>query len=170
LTAQAQAGVANRRVAMSGAAIVSAEAALAKAQYDLSKCTVAAPEPGRIAPFSVRQGDFMRPGTQVLAVVTNRRPRIVANMAERHLARIRVGQTALVTIGSDPWIIHEGRVSGIAVGVSRSPQDQQVVPYVEPTTDWVRLPRRFPIEITLDDWPADLGLYNGADARVLIWF
>jgi multidrug efflux system membrane fusion protein len=170
LTAQAQLGVATRRVAVSGSLIVSAQAALARAQYDLSKCTVASPEAGRIAPFTVRQGDYLRPGTQVLAIVTERRRRIVANMAERHLARIRVGQRAFITLGSDPWQLHSAHVSGIAVGIARSPAEPQVVPYVEPTTDWVRLPRRFPIELTLDDWPPDLGLFNGADARVLIWF
>ncbi len=168
--AQAQLGVATRQVAVAGAAIASAEADLAKARYDLSKTTVAAPEAGRVAPFTIRQGDYLTAGTEVLAVVTDQRPRIVANMAERHLARIRVGQSVLLSIGSDPWVMHRGRVSGIAVGVARSPDSPQVVPYVEPTTDWVRLPRRFPIEITLDDWPQDLGLFYGADARVLIWF
>lgn len=168
--AQAQLDVAVRRVAVAGAAIASNEAALAKADYELSKCTVAAPETGRVAPFTARQGDYLRPGTEVLAVVTDRRPRIVANVAERHLARIRPGQGVLVTLGSDPWAIHRGRVSAIAAGVARSPDSPQVVPYVAPTTDWVRLPRRFPVEITLDDWPPELGLFNGADARVLIWF
>lgn len=170
MSAQAQLSVAVRRVAVASALIASAQAALAKAQYDLSKTTVAAPEAGRVAPFVTRQGDYLRPGSEVLAIVTERRRRVVANMSERHLARIKVGQRVLLTLGSDPWVLHSGHVSGIAAGVSRSPDNPQVLPYVDPTTDWVRLPRRFPIEVTLDDWPADLGLFNGADARVLIWF
>jgi membrane fusion protein, multidrug efflux system len=44
-----------------------------------------------------------------------------------------------------------------------------VVPYVSPTTDWIRLPRRFPVEIDLGDLPKRERLYLGADARVLIW-
>jgi multidrug efflux system membrane fusion protein len=40
--------------------------------------------------------------------------------------------------------------------------------YVSPTTDWIRLQRRFPITLTLVDPPGDLKLYMGADARVLI--
>lgn len=170
MSAQAQLSVAVRRVAVASALIASAQAALAKAQYDLSKTTVAAPEAGRVAPFVTRQGDYLRPGSEVLAIVTERRRRVVANMSERHLARIKVGQRVLLTLGSDPWVLHYGHVSGIAAGVSRSPDNPQVMPYVDPTTDWVRLPRRFPVEVTLDDWPADLGLFNGADARVLIWF
>jgi len=169
-TAQAALAVASRRVAVATAVIASAQADLAKAQYDFSKTTVAAPEAGRITPFTIRQGDYVQPGTQVLALVTENRRRVVANMFERHLARIKPGQHVWLTLGSDPWVIHNGRVSGIAAGVSRSPNNPEVVPYVEPTTDWVRLPRRFPIEVTLDDWPPGLGLFNGADARVLIWF
>ncbi|MBS7542240.1 HlyD family secretion protein [Ancylobacter oerskovii] len=169
-TAQAALDVSNRRVVVAGATIASAKADLDKAQYDFSKTTMRAPEAGRIAPFTIRLGDYLSPGTEVLAIVTDRRRRIVANMPERHLARIRPGQRVWLTLGSDPWVIHYGRVSGVAAGVSRSPSNPQVVPYVEPTTDWVRLPQRFPIEITLDDWPAGLGLFNGADARTLIWF
>ncbi|WGD30207.1 efflux RND transporter periplasmic adaptor subunit [Ancylobacter sp. WKF20] len=169
-TAQAALDVSNRRVAVAIATIAAAQAALAKAQYDLSKTTVSAPEPGRVAPFTTRVGDYLQPGTEVLAVVTGHRRRVVANVPERHLARIQPGQSVWLTLGSDPWVIHHGRVSGIAAGVARSQDNPQVLPYVDPTTDWVRLPRRFPIEITIDDWPETLGLFNGADARVLIWF
>jgi multidrug efflux system membrane fusion protein len=170
IATQAQLGVATRRVAVVGGSMVSAQAAVDDAVYNLAKCTVTAPEAGRIAPFSIRQGDYLTPGTEVLALVTNRRPRIVANIAERHLARLRVGQGVLLTLGSQPWTLHRGKVSGIAVGVARSPGHAQVLPYVQPTTDWVRLPQRFPVEITLGEWPADVGLFNGADARVLVWF
>lgn len=170
MTAQAAFDVASRRVALVSATIVAASADLAKAQYDFSKTTVAAPEAGRVAPFITRAGDYVRPGTEVLALVTDRRRRVVANLVERHLARVRVGQRVWLTLGSDPWVLHRGTVSGIAAGVSRSPDNPQVLPYVEPTADWVRLPRRFPVEVTLDEWPSGLGQFNGADARVLIWF
>lgn len=169
-SSEAQLAVTARRVAVAQAAIASAEAALAKAQYDLSKTVMTAPEAGRVAPFVTRVGDYLRPGSEVLALVTERRRRVVANVSERHLARIRVGQRVLLTLGSEPWVLHYGHVSGIAAGVARSPDNPRVIPYVEPTTDWVRLPRRFPVEVTLDNWPEGLGLFNGADARVLIWF
>jgi len=170
LVAQSALSVANRRVSVSTATIASAEADLAKARYELSKTEVTAPEAGQVAPFITRQGDYVRPGTQVLGVVTGQRRRVVANVAERHLARIKPGQLVWLTLGSDPWTIHTGRVSGISAGVARSADAPSVVPFVEPTTDWVRLPRRFPVEVTLDEWPEGLGLFVGADARVLVWF
>lgn len=169
-SADAALAVAVRRVTVAQAAIASAEAALERARYELSKTTVSAPAAGRVTPFIIRVGDYVEPGTNVLAIVTGAQRRIVTNISERHLARTRVGQKAWVTLGSDPWVIHRGTVTGISAGVARSLTDPQVLPYVEPSTDWVRLPRRFPVEITLDDWPEGLGLYVGADARALIWF
>lgn len=170
LVAQSALSVANQRVSVSYATIASADADLAKARYELSKTEVATPEAGQVAPFTARRGDYVRPGTQVLAVVTGERRRVVANIAERHLGRVRIGQQVWLTLGSDPWTIHAGRVSGISAGVARSAEAPSVVPFVEPTTDWVRLPQRFPVEVMLDEWPASLGLFVGADARVLVWF
>jgi multidrug efflux system membrane fusion protein len=170
LAAQAAHNVAAQTVAVMTANLRAAKAALARADYRLSRTAIAAPQAGRVAPFTVRIGDYLTVGTQVLAVVTEARRRVVANMAERHLSRIRPGQRAWVTLGSQPWVLHLGRVTSIAPGVARSPTAPQVVPYVAPTTDWIRLPRRFPVEVELDHWPQGLPAYAGADARVLIWF
>lgn len=170
LVAQSGLGVANQRVTVAAADESAAEAALATARYRLSKTNVAAPTAGRIAPFTRRRGDSLATGTEVMAIVTAERPRIVANVAERHLSHLALGQSALVTIGSRPWHVLSGHVSGIAAGVARSPDAQRIIPYIEPTTDWIRLPRRFPVEITLDDLPPDAALPLGADARVLIRF
>jgi multidrug efflux system membrane fusion protein len=170
LAAQAAHNVAAQSVAVMTANLHAARAALARALYRLSKTAVAAPQPGRVAPFVVRSGDYLQIGTAVMAVVTEEGRRVVANMAERHLSRIRPGQRAWVTLGSQPWVLHLGRVASVAPGVARSPTAPQVLPYVAPTTDWIRLPRRFPVEVTLDRWPPDLPTYAGADARVLIWF
>jgi Fusaric acid resistance protein family len=40
---------------------------------------------------------------------------------------------------------------------------------VAPTTDWIRLQRRFPVTLVLVDSPPDLTLYMGADARTIIF-
>jgi membrane fusion protein, multidrug efflux system len=59
-------------------------------------------------------------------------------------------------------------VQGVARGISRNPVPNRLLPYVAPTTDWIRLQRRFPVTLTLVDPSPDLVLYMGADARVLI--
>ncbi|MFK8251635.1 HlyD family secretion protein [Ancylobacter terrae] len=168
--AQAQLAVSAQRIAVATAAIDVAESRLAKDRYFLSKTVVTAEYAGRVAPFTVRLGDYLETGTPVMALVTGNRRRIVANLNERHLARVRPGQRVWLTLGSDPWRIHTGHVTGISPGIARTDSNQPVLPYVQPTTDWVRLPRRFPVEIALDAWPTALPLFVGADARVVIWF
>jgi multidrug efflux system membrane fusion protein len=59
-----------------------------------------------------------------------------------------------------------GRIRSIAPGVSRSADLVNVLPYVEPRTDWIRLPRRFPVEIYLSDLPAKKDLFLGSNATV----
>jgi membrane fusion protein, multidrug efflux system len=168
--AQAASNVATENVAVVTSSRRLATAALARAQYRLSKTAIRAPQAGRVAPFTVRVGDYLQVGTQVLAIVTENRRRIVANMAERHLSRIHAGQRAWVTLGAQPWVLHLGRVTSVAPAIARSPIAPQVLPYVAPTTDWIRLPRRFPVEVELDHWPTAVPTSAGADGRVLIWF
>ncbi|CAH1655944.1 Multidrug efflux system membrane fusion protein [Hyphomicrobiales bacterium] len=168
--AGADVDVARQTIAVNAASVQQAQATLNRARYQLSKTAVIAPDAGRVAPFTARVGDYLQVGNQVLTVVTDNRRRVVANLSERHLARLRPGQRVWLTLGSQPWVVHAGRVTSVAPGVARSPTAPLTLPYVDPTTDWVRLPRRFPVDIALETWPADLGFYLGADARVLVIF
>lgn len=170
--AEAAASVARRLVEVRKAELDAASVALDRAAYDLSRTRIAAPMAGRIAPFDARPGDNIAARQAVLTLVTDADWRLVANIAERHLARLRPGQTAWVMLGSDPWRIHRGRVRSIAPAVQSAPLTPQdaVVPVVPPDTDWIRLPQHFPVEIVLPDLPAGVTLFHGATARVLVWF
>ena len=77
--------------------------------------------------------------------------------------------TAWVWLDSAPWHWRRARIEGIAAGISRDPNPPGLLPYVAPTTDWIRLQRRFPVTLTLVGSPPDLRLFMGADARVLIF-
>ncbi len=43
-----------------------------------------------------------------------------------------------------------------------------LVPQVEPTFDWIRLPQRVPVRIHLEDVPEDIQLVSGMTASVAI--
>ena len=45
-----------------------------------------------------------------------------------------------------------------------------MLPYVAPTTDWIRLERRFPVTLVLQEQSPDIVLHMGADARTLILY
>ena len=67
------------------------------------------------------------------------------------------------------WSAMRRAGAGIARGISRVQAHEGLLPYVAPTTDWIRLQRRFPVTLTLVDRPPDNLLFMGADARVVIF-
>jgi membrane fusion protein, multidrug efflux system len=164
--AQASSVVAEQGIAVQEAQIKQIETAVAKANYELARTQVRSPVSGRIAPFQVRAGSFLEAGKPVLAIVKSDQWRIVANLSERHLSGLEPGHQVWFSIGSDPWRIHQGRIRSIAPGIARSASTIEVLPYIETNTDWIRLPRRFPIEIDVGDLPANRRLFMGADATV----
>jgi multidrug efflux system membrane fusion protein len=95
--------------------------------------------------------------------------RIMANYKQYYIRSFRVGGEAWVWLDSSPWHLHRARITGIARGFSRDPQAPMLLPYVAPTTDWIRLQRRIPVTIVLIDPPPDGVFYMGADARTVIF-
>jgi len=41
---------------------------------------------------------------------------------------------------------------------------------VAPTTDWIRLERRFPVTLVLQEQNPDIVLHMGSDARTLLFY
>jgi membrane fusion protein, multidrug efflux system len=157
---------AEQEVSVQSATVSGAKAAVARAQYDLDRTVIVAPVSGRVAPLIVRAGDYLTAGHPVVAIVSDQNWRLVVNLPERHLQGLKVGQKVYCYIGSDPWRIHSGKVRSIAPGVARSLDPSRVLPFVELSTDWIRLPRRFPVEIDLGDLPQRQRLFVGSDANV----
>ncbi len=168
--AQGLLAVAEGLVAVRRAEQDAAAQALAKAQYELARTRITAPVAGRVAPLTVRVGDFARASEPLAAVVSRENWRVMADIDERHLKRLRPGQTVWFTIGSDPWRVHSGKVRAIAPGIARRPTSDGALPYIPLETNWIRLSRRFPVVVDIGNLAKTLPLYRGADARVLIWF
>jgi multidrug efflux system membrane fusion protein len=147
---------------------VRAGAALATAQWQLARAKLIAPASGTITNLTVRVGDTATQDVPLIGIVDAHAWRIVANYKQSFIRGFNVGDTAWVWLDSEPWHLHRARVDGVAQGISRDPSTGLLLPYVAPTTDWIRLQRRFPVTLTLIDPPPDLKLYMGADARVLI--
>jgi membrane fusion protein, multidrug efflux system len=149
---------------------VAAGRALDSAQYDLARTRIVAPVTGGVAPLKINVGDYVRAGEPILSIVSSADWRIIAEITERHLARLKVGQSVWFTVGSDPWRLHVGSVRSIAPGISRAESEPKTLPFVPLDSDWIRLARRFPVIIDMGDLPRSLPLYRGANARVLVWF
>jgi multidrug efflux system membrane fusion protein len=160
---------ANRALEMRTVAVAAARAALDLADWQLTQTEIRAPADGAINNLGVNPGDTATAGTPLIGIVDAAGWRIVANYKESYIAGLHEGETAWVWLDTHPWRFYRARIEGVARGISRNEAEGRLLPYVAPTTDWIRLKRRFPVTLTLVDPPAGLMLYMGADARALIF-
>jgi multidrug efflux system membrane fusion protein len=160
---------AQRLVAMHEAAITQAQAELATSEWQLAQTELYAPVDGTINNLTVRVGDTARTDEPLIGIIDASAFRIVANYKQSYIRQFQVGDTAWVWLDSHPWHFYRARIAGIARGISRVRTPEGLLPYVAPTTDWIRLQRRFPVTLTLVDRPSHDLLFMGADARVTIF-
>jgi multidrug efflux system membrane fusion protein len=151
------------------AALDVAKADKATAEWKLSRTDVVSPTDGAINNLTVRIGDTATVSIPNIGIVDANAWRIIANYKQYYIRSFEVGETAWVWLDSAPWKFHRARITGIARGISRDTQAPMLLPYVAPTTDWIRLQRRIPVTIVLDELPPGGKLYMGADARTVIF-
>jgi membrane fusion protein, multidrug efflux system len=151
------------------AALDVAKADKATAEWKLSKTDVNAPADGWINNLTVRIGDTATVSIPNIGIVDAHAWRIIANYKEYYIRPFAIDGTAWVWLDSAPWKLHKARITGIARGFSRDPQAPMLLPYVAPTTDWIRLQRRIPVTIVLEEPPPGGKLYMGADARAVVF-
>jgi multidrug efflux system membrane fusion protein len=151
------------------AALDVARAELATAQWKLDRCEVLSPTTGAITNLTVRTGDTATINIPMIGIVDANAWRIMANYKQYFVRDFKIGDRAWVWLDSAPWHFHRATITGIARGFSRDPQVPMLLPYVAPTTDWIRLQRRIPVTIVLDEPPPGGLLYMGADARTVIF-
>jgi|GEM_PF-382180 len=151
------------------AALELAKAQLASAQWNLDRTVVYAPNNGAITNLTIRKGDMATINVPLIGIVDADAWRIMANYKQYYVRDFKIGDTAWVWLDSAPWHFHKARIAGIARGFSRTPGVDKLLPYVAPTTDWIRLQRRIPVTIVLEELPPGFKLYMGADARTVIF-
>jgi multidrug efflux system membrane fusion protein len=118
----------------------------------------------------LRVGDQAVENTPLIGLVDAHAWRIFANYKESVIRHMQVGRTAWVWLDAYPWHIHRATIQGIARGISRQQSVPKMLPYVEPTTDWIRLERRFPVTLVLQDPDPKVVLHMGSDARTVIFY
>jgi membrane fusion protein, multidrug efflux system len=151
------------------ASLALAKAEMATAQWNLDRTDVLSPTSGAITNLTVRPGDTATINIPMIGIVDADAWRIMANYKQYYIRSFEVGGTAWVWLDSEPWHLHRARITGIARGISRDPGVDKLLPFVAPTTDWIRLQRRIPVTMVLVDPPPDFKLYMGADARAVIF-
>src|SRR5690606_32778380 len=86
------------QIAEAAAALKAAEANRTLAQIDLDNTIIRAPIDGVIGNKQVEIGQYLRPGTQILAVVPLPDVHVVANFKETQVAYMKIGQPVTLRI------------------------------------------------------------------------
>lgn len=125
--------------------IDAATAALRLAQIDLDDTVVRAPADGRVGERQAKPGQYVRPGTLVLAVVP-REVWVVANFKETQIPRMHVGDSVAVSVDGVPGVHFAGRVESFAPA---SGAKFALLPPDNATGNFTRIVQRIPVRITL---------------------
>ncbi len=136
---------------MHEATVKAITAEIAYLQWQLDQTKLLAPTDGTITNLTLRVGDQAVANQPLIGLVDAHAWRILANYKESVIRHMQVGHTAWVWLDAYPWHIHRALIQGIARGISRRQTPNTLLPYVEPTTDWIRLERRFPVTLVLQE-------------------
>ncbi|WP_018917946.1 efflux RND transporter periplasmic adaptor subunit [Vreelandella zhanjiangensis] len=155
----------NSRIA--AADLQQAEADLASAQLDLERTQITAPVSGHVLNVQFSAGNYVNRGNSVLALIAANSYYVVGYFEETKMSTINVGDPVdVVLMNGDRHL--NGHVAGIGRGIadSNTNLNQQLLPQVSPTFNWVRLAQRIPVRIALDDIPDETLLSVGMTATV----
>lgn len=143
-----------------------AQAALDRAELELSYTVISAPASGVVAKVEQLQvGDYIAASTPVFALVSTRDIWIEANFKEVQLARMRPGNTATVTIDRYP----NKRFNAVVASVSPSTGSQfSLLPAENATGNWVKVVQRVPVRLQLTDVEPSFLLQSGLSADVSV--
>jgi membrane fusion protein (multidrug efflux system) len=139
------------------------QAALDKAEYDLERTVVRAPQNGIVTKVEQLQvGSYVNAAAPVFPMISDR-VWVEANFKETELTHMRPGQTATVAIDTFPDAVLEARVESLSPGTGLT---FALLPAENATGNWVKVVQRLPVRLLLVDPPADLPLHAGLSATV----
>src|SRR5580704_11730295 len=143
-------------IAQATAALARATAAQNQADLNLGYTTIVSPIDGIVGNRTLRVGQFVQAGTQLMSVVPAAGAYVVANFKETQLTDVREGQQVDIAVDMFPGETVHGRVDSIAPA---SGQEFALLPPDNATGNFTKVVQRIPVKIVLDrrgDAPIEL--------------
>ena len=124
-----------------------AEAQLQSALIDLGHTIITAPGNGHTGARKIQVGDLVREGMQVVSLVLDMPPYIVANYKETQIGNIRAGQPVEILIDTFPGHTFKGHVESIspATGATFS-----LLPKDTSSGNFTKVVQRIPVRIAFE--------------------
>jgi membrane fusion protein, multidrug efflux system len=135
-------------------AIVDADKAqVEQARLNLGYTTITAPVDGAVGDRSVQLGAYLQPGQGLMSIVPmGRAIYVVANFKETQIERMFRGETVDLAIDTFPGIKFTGKVDSLAPG---SGAQFALLPPENATGYFTKIVQRVPVKIVIDQAPRD---------------
>lgn len=139
------------------------------AQINLDRSHVVAPREGRITNLQFAQGNYVRSGQAVTALVDTRSFYVLAYFEETKIPHIHPGDAVRVRLMNRAEPL-QGRVASISSGIAdlNDTDNALLLAKVAPTFNWVRLAQRIPVRIELLEVSPEVHLSAGMTASVSV--
>ena len=146
--AEKQIGVFEAQLAQANATLAQQQAMEHQAELNLSYTTITAPVDGTVGVRTLRVGEYVQAGTQLMAVVPLQAVYIVANYKETQLTNVRPGQPATIDVDTFPGAKIHGHVDSLAPA---SGQEFALLPPDNATGNFTKIVQRIPLKIVVDE-------------------
>lgn len=125
-----------------------AAAAVQQAELNLSYTNIVAAVDGTVGARSIRVGQYVTSGTQLMAVVPLHSVYVVANFKETQLTYVRSGQSVEIKVDSFPDVAIKGHVDSLSPA---SGLEFSLLPPDNATGNFTKIVQRIPVKIVIDD-------------------
>jgi len=134
-------------IVQANATLARAEAVRDQAQLNLDYTSIVAPIDGIVGNRTLRTGQYVQAGTQLMSVVPITGAYVVANFKETQLTDVREGQAVAIAVDTFPGQIVHGHVDSIAPA---SGQEFALLPPDNATGNFTKVVQRIPVKIALE--------------------
>src|SRR6266436_6191660 len=146
-SARKQVDLLKAEIAQAVAASARASAVQRQAELNLGYTTVTAPIDGVVGNRTLRTGQFVQAGTQLMSLVPASGAYIIANFKETQLTDVHEGQKVDIEVDMFPGETVHGHVDSLAPA---SGQEFALLPPDNATGNFTKIVQRIPVKITLD--------------------
>ncbi|PLZ04044.1 multidrug ABC transporter permease [Burkholderia sp. WAC0059] len=145
--AQTQIAATLAQIDQARAQLEAAEANVRSAALDLHDTTLESPFAGRVGDRTVRIGQYVQPGTQLMTIVPVQRIYLTANFKETQVGDMRSGQSATLHVDALPGVDVHGVVDSFAPGTG---SQFALLPPENATGNFTKIVQRVPVRIRID--------------------
>jgi membrane fusion protein, multidrug efflux system len=139
-------------------------AAVEVARLDVENAVLRAPVDGVIGNRALRAGQYVRPGTILMAVVPLSDVYVLANFKETQLAHIRVGQKVVLHVDA-----FDQDIDGVVDSISPAAGSRfSILPPENATGNFTKIVQRLPVKVRIANVPKDVRLTPGLSVEARI--